>query len=290
MSNRALHFNAALAATVVGLVTAAHAVDLNTSAVTYMTPDQFKWTATGPGVERALLAGDPDKPGSLYVYINRFKPGRFGVAHSHPNDRYITVIEGAGWRGTGNVVDPLHAARLPKGSFAIDHANKVHWDGTKDETAAYLIAGIGPATSTPMGKTDAAWNGGDPGALTLLTPDQIQWKDNGNNKTVTLAGDPTKEGGMYVQMLTWKKGNGSRPHFHPNDRYFLVLDGTWWVGTGTKWDPANLTVPMRAGTFVTHLAKGVHWDGANGPDQDADCTIIVFGMSPATNIPAPGIN
>jgi quercetin dioxygenase-like cupin family protein len=91
-------------------------------------------------------------------------------------------------------------------------------------------------------------------------------------------------------MLTWKKGNGSRPHFHPNDRYFLVLDGTWWVGTGTKWDPANLTVPMRAGTFVTHLAKGVHWDGANGPDQDADCTIIVFGMSPATNIPAPGIN
>jgi quercetin dioxygenase-like cupin family protein len=42
---------------------------------------------------------------------------------------------------------------------------------------------------------------------------------------------------MCVQMLTWKKGNGSRPHFHPNDRYFLVLDGTWWVGTGTKWDP-----------------------------------------------------
>ena len=110
------------------------------------------------------------------------------------------MIERAGWRGTGNVVDPLHAARLPKGSFAIDHANKVHWDGTKDETAAYLIAGIGPATSTPAGKTDAAWNGGDPGALTLLTPDQIQWKDNGNNKTVTLAGDPTKTATSWCSM------------------------------------------------------------------------------------------
>jgi hypothetical protein len=28
-------------------------------------------------VEQALLAGDPTKPGSLYVYINRFKPNRF---------------------------------------------------------------------------------------------------------------------------------------------------------------------------------------------------------------------
>ena len=44
---------------------------------------------------------------------------------------------------------------------------------------------------------------------------------------------------------------------------------------------------MKAGTFVTHHANGVHWDdGANGPNQDGEATIIVFGMSPATNIPA----
>ena len=130
MSNHLPHFKAALAAAVLGLATGAHAVELNTSAVTYVTPDQFKWTTNAAGVEQALLVGDPNKPGSLYVFINRFKPNRFGLAHSHPGDRYITVIEGAGWRGTGLVVDPAHAARLPKGSFAIDHANKVHWDGT----------------------------------------------------------------------------------------------------------------------------------------------------------------
>jgi quercetin dioxygenase-like cupin family protein len=290
MSNRLLHLNTSLTTAVLCLATAAHAVELDKSALTYVTPDQFKWTTNAAGTEQALLVGDPNKPGSLYVYINRFKPNRFGVAHSHPSERYITVIEGAGWRGTGPVVDPAHATRLPVGSFAIDHADKTHWDGTKDETASYLIAGIGPATNTPAAKTDAPWSGGDPGALTLLMPNQIPWKDNGNNKTALLAGDPTKEGGMYVQMLTWKNGNGSHPHFHPNDRYFLVLDGTWWVGSGPKWDPAHLAVPMRAGTFVTHLAKGVHWDGAYGPDQDADCTIIVFGMSPATNIPALGAN
>jgi len=40
---------------------------------------------------------------------------------------------------------------------------------------------------------------------------------------VTHFAKATKEGGMYVQMLTWKKGNGSLPHFHPNDLFFLVL-------------------------------------------------------------------
>jgi hypothetical protein len=131
MSNRLLHFNVALAAAVLGLAPVAYAVELDKSAVTYMTPDQFKWTTNAAGVEQALLVGDPTKAGSLYVYINRFKPDRFGVAHTHPNDRYITVIEGAGWRGTGLVVDPAHTTRLPKGSFAIDHANMAHWDGTK---------------------------------------------------------------------------------------------------------------------------------------------------------------
>lgn len=84
--------------------------------------------------------------------------------------------------------------------------------------------------------------------------------------------------GLYVQMLTWKKGNSSHPHFHPNDRFITVLSGTWWVGTGNKFDPDHLTVPMKPGTFVTDLAKGVHWDGA----RDEDTTILIIGEGPAT--------
>ena len=70
----------------------------------------------------------------------------------------------------------------------------------------------------------------------------------------------------------------SRPHFHPNDRFITVLSGTWWVGTGTKFDPANLTVPMKEGSFVTHFAKGVHWDGA----KDEDATLLIIGDGPGT--------
>ena len=177
------------------IVTASYAVELAPTAVIYKTPDQFQWRDPTDQVatNQTILYGDPTKPG-LYIYINKFKPNRFGNAHYHPNDRFITVIEGAGWRGTGPVVDPAHATRLPKGSFSIDHAMKVHWDGTKEETGAYLIAGYGPATNIEVPKNTGPYADGDPSALALLTPDQIPWMDYGGNRVATLAGDPEKPG------------------------------------------------------------------------------------------------
>src|SRR5712691_559373 len=119
----------ALAVAALSLATAGHAVELNSAAVAYKTPEQFQWRDPTDQVatNQTILYGDPTKPG-LYIYINKFKPNRFGTPHYHPNDRFITVIEGAGWRGTGTVVDPAHATRLPKGSFSVDVALKVHWD------------------------------------------------------------------------------------------------------------------------------------------------------------------
>lgn len=73
----------------------------------------------------------------------------------------------------------------------------------------------------------------------------------------------------------------SRPHFHPNDRFFMVLSGTWWVGTGPKFDPDS-TVPLPAGTYIVHYAKGIHYDGA----KDGDTIIALHGMGPATATPA----
>jgi hypothetical protein len=73
----------------------------------------------------------------------------------------------------------------------------------------------------------------------------------------------------------------SRPHFHENDRYFVVISGTWWVGSGDKFDPDS-TVPVPAGSYVVHYAGKVHYDGAKGEE-----TIIqVWGIGPATSFPA----
>src|SRR6185503_7936332 len=114
------------------------------------------------------------------------------------------------------------------------------------------------------------------------TPDQIKWVRNvaGTNEQAVLFGDPSKEG-PYVVRLRWLKGNMSRPHFHPHDRFFVVVSGTWWVGTGEKFDPAS-TVPVPAGSYVIHYAKKIHYDGA----KDEECVIQVWGMGPATSTPA----
>jgi quercetin dioxygenase-like cupin family protein len=123
----------------------------------------------------------------------------------------------------------------------------------------------------------------NPAAVAFKLPDQIKWSpaDARGVQAATLVGDPDKPG-FYVVLTKWLKGNHfSHPHFHPNDRYIQVLSGTWWVGTGPKFDPANLTVPMPAGSFVTHYGKQVHYDGA----KDEEAWVLIVGEGPATNTP-----
>ena len=117
------------------------------------------------------------------------------------------------------------------------------------------------------------------GVVENVKPADIKWVRNaaGTQETVTLFGDPSKPG-MYVQRLRWLPGNMSRPHFQPNDRFVVVIEGTWWLGSGDKYDP-NSTVPAPAGTFVVHRAGEIHYDGA----KDAPVVIQVTGMGPNTS-------
>jgi len=110
----------------------------------------------------------------------------------------------------------------------------------------------------------------NPAAVIYKLPDQIPWSpvDARGAQNAVVVGDPAKPG-FYAVYTKWTKGNHfSRPHFHPNDRYIAVLQGTWWVGSGPKFDPANTTA-MPAGSFVTHFGKQVHWDGAKDEDGRA---------------------
>jgi len=122
----------------------------------------------------------------------------------------------------------------------------------------------------------------DPAAVTFTLPEKIEWKQQGSGRAqqAILAGDPSKPG-LYVVMVKWLPGGMSRPHFHPNDRFITVLKGTWWVGTGARFDPDS-TVPMPAGTFVTHFGKQVHYDGA----KDEETVLLITGEGPATSTPA----
>jgi quercetin dioxygenase-like cupin family protein len=119
-------------------------------------------------------------------------------------------------------------------------------------------------------------------AVDWKTPAEIKWVRNaaGTNESAVLFGDPSQPG-PYVVRLKWLPGNMSRPHFHPNDRFFVVLSGTWWMGTGETFDPES-TVPAPAGSYVVHYANKVHYDGA----KNEETIIQVWGMGPATSTPA----
>ncbi len=82
-------------------------------------------------------------------------------------------------------------------------------------------------------------------------------------------------------LTKWTAHHNSRPHFHPNDRFITVLSGTWWVNTGRNYDPDGMK-PVPAGSFVTHYAKEVHYDGA----KDGDVVLEIVGFGPATATPA----
>ena len=119
-------------------------------------------------------------------------------------------------------------------------------------------------------------------AVDFKVPADIKWVRNaaGTNESAVLFGDPSKPGPNVVR-IKWLPGNMSRPHFHPNDRFFVVVSGTWWMGTGETFDPAS-TVAAPAGCYVIHYAGKVHYDGA----KDEETIIQVWGMGPATATPA----
>jgi hypothetical protein len=122
-------------------------------------------------------------------------------------------------------------------------------------------------------------------AVVYKRPDQIPWSpvNAAGAQSAVVVGDPNKPG-FYMVYNKWTKGNHfSRPHFHPNDRYIVVLQGTWWVGSGPKFDPEKGTVPMPPGSFVTHYGKQVHWDGA----KEEDAVLLIMGEGPATATQVP---
>jgi hypothetical protein len=134
---------------------------------------------------------------------------------------------------------------------------------------------LAPGTLSSQGQLD-------PKAVQFQKPDEIRFVRNaaGTQETAVLFGDPAKPG-PYVIRLRWLPGNMSRPHSHANDRFFVVISGTWWLGSGEKFDP-NSTVPVGPGSYVIHHAGQVHYDGA----KDEPAVIQVWGMGPATSTPA----
>jgi quercetin dioxygenase-like cupin family protein len=124
-----------------------------------ITPEALHWVdiPNGHGAQMAILFGNPDKPG-LYVIRVRFPPHVMDRPHTHPKDRYVTVLEGTWYAGTGNTFDIAHAVAMPAGSAMLHPANAPHWDGSATSTPVIVqITGEGPATTTLVDPGQPMW-------------------------------------------------------------------------------------------------------------------------------------
>ena len=132
------------------LPAAPRAVELDPAAVVYRLPKDIEWRESPSGASSVVLHGNPSQPG-LYIMLVRWAPNKMSRPHSHLNDRFITVLSGTWWVGTGGEFDPERTVPMSAGSYVTHFGNQVHYDGAKSEEAVVQIVGIGPATSTPFG-------------------------------------------------------------------------------------------------------------------------------------------
>jgi quercetin dioxygenase-like cupin family protein len=124
-----------------------------------LTPEAVRWqnVPDGHGAQIATIAGDPAQPG-LYVQRVRFPPHVMDRPHWHPNDRYVTVLKGTWYTGTGGTFDPAHAVPLKPGSYMFHPAKALHWDGSNsDEEVIVQVFGMGPVETTPADPRQPFW-------------------------------------------------------------------------------------------------------------------------------------
>lgn len=124
-----------------------------------VTPAQILWRdiPDGLGARYAVVAGNDAGPG-LYVVRVRFPPHVMDLPHSHPRARYVTVLEGTWYAGTGPSFDPKRARPLPPGSVMVHPAGGIHWDGSAgNEAVVVQIVGEGPGNSIPLEPGRKQW-------------------------------------------------------------------------------------------------------------------------------------
>jgi quercetin dioxygenase-like cupin family protein len=92
------------------------------------------------GRERAQLLGDSSQGGP---WIDRAKipAGKRVLAHTHPQDELVTVIEGTWYLGEGTKFNSTKLKGYPPGSFIAITAGVPHFVEAKDGTVIVQLNG-----------------------------------------------------------------------------------------------------------------------------------------------------
>ena len=112
----------------------------------------------------------------------------------------------------------------------------------------------------------------------LVLPANIKWGAGpahfpAGMQVAVIEGDPSSNG-PYVIRAKFPKKYKIMPHFHPTDEHITVLEGTFSVGMGDKFDEAKLT-KLPVGGYADMKTGNHHFAYSK-----KGCVIQVHGVGP----------
>jgi quercetin dioxygenase-like cupin family protein len=135
----------AAAVMIVAAIALAMTPDDATRKVLGITPDQVRWFAPSyyhDGRQRAQLFGDSGQGGAWIDRVKIPSGGRV-LAHTHPEDELVTVIEGTWYLGEGEKFDPARLKGYPAGSFIVIPHGVPHFVAATNGAVIVQLSGFG---------------------------------------------------------------------------------------------------------------------------------------------------
>jgi quercetin dioxygenase-like cupin family protein len=135
---------AAVAMTVIAAVTSTMtSAGQGKKEVVSVTPEQVRWFTPpyyNDGRQRAQIYGDSSRSGA---WVDRVKipAGVRVLAHTHPHDELVTVIEGTWYLGEGEKFQPNKLKGYLAGSFIVIPAGVPHFVATKESAVIVQLSG-----------------------------------------------------------------------------------------------------------------------------------------------------
>jgi hypothetical protein len=112
-------------------------------------------------------------------------------------------------------------------------------------------------------------------AHTMASPDSIKWAPMGQGiEGAVLSGNPQKEGEQFVLRLKLRDGTKVQPHWHPIDEHLTVISGTFYMGTGEKFDE-GAAHPMTVGMYALMPKETRHFAWVKG-----ETVVQIHGVGP----------
>lgn len=111
----------------------------------------------------------------------------------------------------------------------------------------------------------------------LTTPDKVVWTHPptlpAEFQMAVIDGDPGKVGAPFTLRI---RGTDARvpPHWHPSDEHLTIIQGTFLLGTGEKFDKSSLHA-LTAGSYAFMPKEMRHFGQLKG-----DTIVQVHGIGP----------